>query len=88
MNLKKETPQSLRVADIGHGTSYAVFLQNTPILWDAVPRVGTLGWYALPRWGKLSDGYSMRQSEESLRTKRAPSAREGVHRTVFSRSMV
>jgi hypothetical protein len=32
-----------------------VFLQNTPILSDAVPRVGTLGWYALPRWGKWND---------------------------------
>ena len=29
--------------------SYAVFFQNTPLLSDAVPRVGTLGWYALPR---------------------------------------
>jgi hypothetical protein len=29
-----------------------VFLQNTPLRSDAVPRVGTLGWYALPRWGK------------------------------------
>ena len=38
MNLKKETPQSLRVVVIDHGTPYAVFLQNTPILWDAVPR--------------------------------------------------
>jgi hypothetical protein len=36
-------------------SSYAVFLQNTPILSDAVPRVGTLGWYALPRWGKWDD---------------------------------
>ena len=59
MNLKKETPQSLRVADIDHGTSYAVFLQNTPILWDAVPRVGTLGWYAMPRQGKLYDRISI-----------------------------
>jgi hypothetical protein len=23
------------------------------------PRVGTLGWYALPRWGKLNDGVSI-----------------------------
>ena len=38
--------------------SYAVFLQNTPILSDAVPRVGTLGWYALPRWGKSNDDVS------------------------------
>ena len=38
------------------GPSYAVFLQNTPILSGAVPRVGTLGWYALPRWGKLNNG--------------------------------
>jgi hypothetical protein len=35
-----------------------VFLQNTPLLSDAVPRVGTLGWYALPRWGKWHDGVS------------------------------
>ncbi len=35
-----------------------MFLQNTPILWDAVPRVGTLGWYALPRWGKWKDDVS------------------------------
>ena len=35
-----------------------MFLQNTPILSDAVPRVGTLGWYALPRWGKWDDGVS------------------------------
>ena len=34
-------------------------LQNTPILSDAVPRVGTLGWYALPRWGKSNDGVSI-----------------------------
>ena len=32
------TPHSLRVSDLDHGPSYAVFLQNTPILWDAVPR--------------------------------------------------
>ena len=32
------TPHSLRVSDIDPGTPYAVFLQNTPILWDAVPR--------------------------------------------------
>ena len=37
------------------GAPYAVFLQNTPFLLDAVPRVGTLGWYALPRWGKSND---------------------------------
>ncbi len=54
------------------------------LVWHSV----SLGWYARAFQGKLSDGYSMRQSEESLRTKRAPSAREGVHRTVFSRSMV
>jgi hypothetical protein len=41
------------------GPSYAVFLQNTPILSGAVPRVGTLGWYALPRWGKLNNGISI-----------------------------
>jgi hypothetical protein len=35
-----------------------VFFQNTPLLSDAVPRVGTLGWYALPRWGKWNDGVS------------------------------
>jgi hypothetical protein len=33
---------------------YAVFLQNTPILSDAVPRVGTLGWYALPPSGQFA----------------------------------
>ena len=38
--------------------SYAVFLQNTPLLSDAVPRVGTLGWYALPRWGNWDDDVS------------------------------
>jgi hypothetical protein len=27
---------------------YTVFIQNTPRLSDAVPMVGTLGWYALP----------------------------------------
>ena len=38
-NLRSEgTPHSLRVSDIGHGTAYAVFLQNTLILGDAVPR--------------------------------------------------
>ena len=45
------TPHSLRAADIDPGPPYAVFLQNTPLLSDAVPRVATLGWYALPRWG-------------------------------------
>jgi hypothetical protein len=29
------------------------------MLSNAVPRVGTLGWYALPRWGKLNDGVSV-----------------------------
>ena len=32
------TPHILRVSDIDPGLSYAVFLQNTLILWDAVPR--------------------------------------------------
>ncbi len=32
------TPYHLRVSDIDPGLSYAVFLQNTLILWDAVPR--------------------------------------------------
>jgi hypothetical protein len=53
------TPHTLRVSDIDPGPPYAVFLQNTPLLSDAVPRVGTLGWYALPRWGKLHDGISI-----------------------------
>ena len=48
----KERRISARVPDIAPGLLYAVFLQNTPILSDAVLRVGTLGWYALPRWGK------------------------------------
>ena len=39
---------SSRASDLDPTLSYAVFLQNTPILWDAVPRVGTLGWYAMP----------------------------------------
>jgi hypothetical protein len=46
------TPHTLRGLDIDPGPPYAVFLQNTPLLADAVPRVGTLGWFALPRWGK------------------------------------
>jgi hypothetical protein len=54
----KERRISARVPDIAPGLLYAVFLQNTPLLSDAVPRVGTLGWYALPRWGKLSNGVS------------------------------
>ena len=33
---------------------YAVFLKNTPLLSDAVPRVGTLGWYALPPSGQFA----------------------------------
>ena len=37
---------------------YAVFLQNTPILSDEVPRANALGWYALPHWGKLKDDVS------------------------------
>jgi len=55
------TLHTLRVSDIGPGPGppYAMFLQNTPILSDAVPRVGTLGWYALPRWGKWNDGISI-----------------------------
>jgi hypothetical protein len=32
------TPHNLRVSDIDQGTPYAVFLQNTPILSDAIPR--------------------------------------------------
>jgi hypothetical protein len=28
-------------------------IENTPLLWDAVPRVGTLGWYALPPSGQI-----------------------------------
>ena len=35
-----------------------MFLQNTPILWDVVPRADALGWYALPRWGKWNDDVS------------------------------
>ena len=53
------TPHSLRVSDLDPGLSYAVFLQNTPILWDVVPRANALGWYALPRWGKLNNGISI-----------------------------
>ena len=34
----RRPPHNLRVSDIEPGTPYAVFLQNTPILWDAVPR--------------------------------------------------
>ena len=49
------TPHRLRVLGIAPEPPYAVFLQNTPILLDVVPRVGTLGWYALPRWGKWYD---------------------------------
>ena len=49
---------SLRVSDLDPGLSYAVFLQNTPVLWDVVPRADALGWYALPRWGKGNDGVS------------------------------
>ena len=49
---------SLRVSDLAPGLLYAVFLQNTPILSDAILRVGTLGWYALPRWGKWHDDFS------------------------------
>ena len=52
------TPHSLRVSDLDPGLSYAVFLQNTPILWDVVPRADALGWYALPRWGKWNDDVS------------------------------
>jgi hypothetical protein len=48
------TPPILRASDLDPAPPYAVFLQNTPLLSDAVPRVGTLGWYALPRWGKLA----------------------------------
>ena len=29
---------SSRASDLDPALSYAVFLQNTPILWDAVPR--------------------------------------------------
>ena len=32
------TPHHLRVSDIDPGLFYAVFLQNTLILWDAVPK--------------------------------------------------
>ena len=49
----KERRLSARVPETDPGPPYAVFLENTPILSDAVPRVGTLGWYALPRWGNL-----------------------------------
>jgi hypothetical protein len=54
----KERRISARVPDIAPGLLYAVFLQNTPLLSDAVLRVGTLGWYALPRWGKWNEGVS------------------------------
>ncbi len=38
-NLRSEgTPHHFRVSDLDPGTPYAVFLQNTLILWDAVPR--------------------------------------------------
>jgi hypothetical protein len=50
----KERRISARVPDIAPGLLYAVFLQNTPILSDAVPRVGTLGWYALPPSGQFA----------------------------------
>ncbi len=36
--LSEGTPHHLRVSDIDHGPSYAVSLQNTPFLSDAVPR--------------------------------------------------
>jgi hypothetical protein len=55
----KERRISARVPEIDPGPPYAVFLQNTPILSDAVPRVSTLGWYALPRWGKWNEGISI-----------------------------
>jgi hypothetical protein len=55
----EETPHTLRVLDIDSGPPYAVFLQNTLFLSDAVPWVGTLGWYALPRGGKWNDGISI-----------------------------
>ena len=32
-----------RASDLDPALPYAVFLQNTLLLWDAVPRVGTLG---------------------------------------------
>ena len=51
--------------------SYAVFLQNTPILSEAVPRVGTLGWYALPRWGKWNDHVSDHASVPPTGTSRS-----------------
>ena len=50
----KERRISARVPDIAPGLLYAVFLQNTPILSDEVPRVGTLGWYALPPSGQFA----------------------------------
>ena len=49
------TPNNLRVLDFDPALPYAVFLQNTPILSDEVPRANALGWYALPLWGKLKD---------------------------------
>ena len=36
--LSEGTPHHLRVSDIDHGPSYAVFLQNTPAVSYAVPR--------------------------------------------------
>jgi hypothetical protein len=63
------TPHTPRVSEIDPGPPYAVFLQNTPVLSDAVPRVGTLGWYTLPRWGKWhSDHASMTPSPSRPRT--------------------
>ena len=43
--LSEGTPHHLRVSDIDHGPSYAVFLQNTPTLSDAVP--GAMLWASM-----------------------------------------
>ena len=48
-----------------------MFLQNTPILSDAILRVGTLGWYALPRWGKWHDDFSDSASVPPIGTSRS-----------------
>ena len=52
MNLCSEgTPQRESRARCPRHGDYAAFLQNAKNVAGWVPRVGTLGWYAMPRQG-------------------------------------
>jgi hypothetical protein len=72
------TPHNLRVSDIDHGTSYAVFLPNTPILLHAVPRAMPWAGMHCPLRGKLNDDGFRCRGLTAVPTPSQTSAKVGV----------